>query len=351
MSDHHLAPDWMTTAWLSEVLGHEVADVHVKRIGDGLVGMNLRLGLTYAGDAGDAPRTVVAKLPSPDETSRATGIALRNYEREVKFYRDLVGTLDIRVAHCHHADWDEASGDFVLILEDLAPAEQGNQLTGCDVEQARTAVLELARLHGPRWDDPTLSDVDWLGRRTSRADADQLAGMYALFLPGFMGTYAKYLDDDQQRVVTAFADRVADWADRADVPLTVTHGDYRLDNLMFASPRGGYPVAAVDWQSPGHGPGLNDVSYFMGAGPLPEDRRAIEADLVREYGEALRGYGVQIDDAELWRQYARGAYAGVIMTVVASQIVATTERSEPMFTAMITRHTRHVLDVGAEALI
>lgn len=356
MSDHDLLPAFLTPAWLGEVLGHEVRDLGVRRIGDGLVGMNLRLTLGYArpadADAAGAPATVVAKLPSPDPTSRATGIALRNYEREVKFYRDLAGTLDIRVARCWHADWDEASGDFVLVLEDLAPGEQGNQLTGCSVDQARTAVLELARLHGPRWGDPALADIEWLGRRTGREDSERLAGMYQLFLPGFLATYSKYLDDEQQRLVTDFASQVVDWAEAAGSgPLTVTHGDYRLDNLMFATPAGGYPVAAVDWQSPGHGPGINDVSYFMGAGLLPAERRAVERDLVREYGEALRAYGVSVDGAELWRLYARGAYAGVIMTVVASQIVATTDRSEALFEAMGTRHTRHALDLDAASLI
>jgi len=171
-------------------------------------------------------------------------------------------------------------------------------------------------------------------------------------LPGFLATYSTYLDDDQQRLVTEFASRVVEWAETAGSgPLTVTHGDYRLDNLMFASPAGGYPVAAVDWQSPGHGPGINDVSYFLGAGLLPEQRRAVERDLVREYAEALRAYDVTIDDDELWRLYACGAYAGVIMTVVASQIVATTDRSEALFEAMGTRHTRHALDLDAASLI
>jgi hypothetical protein len=39
------------------------------------------------------------------------------------------------------------------------------------------------------------------------------------------------------------------------------------------------------------------------------------------------------------------------MSVVASQIVGGSERSEAMFAAMATRHTRHALDVNAESLI
>lgn len=355
MSDHDLAPAFLTPTWLSEVLGHEITGFGVRRIGDGLVGMNLRLAITYAApdtaSGAGAPATVVVKLPSPDPTSRTTGIALRNYEREVKFYRDLAGTLDICVARCHHADWDEASGDFVLVMEDLAPGEQGNQLTGCTIDQARTAVLELAKLHGPRWGDPALHDIEWLSRRSGPDDTQALAGLWSMLLPGFMATYAKYLSTEAQDLVTGFTERIGDWIDGRDGAWTVTHGDYRLDNLMFASPQGGHPVATVDWQSPGHAQSTGDVSYFMGAGLLPEQRREVERALVHEYGAALAGYGIDVDEAWLWKHYCRDAYAGVIMSVVASQIVATTDRSEALFEAMATRHTQHALDLGAAALL
>jgi hypothetical protein len=349
MVDAHLAPDWLTTAWLSEVLGHEVTAMSVKRIGDGLVGMNLRLGLTYGSADAAGPATVVAKLPSPDPTSRATGIALRNYEREVLFYRDLASTVDIRVAQCHHADWDPESGDFVLILEDLSPAAQGNQITGCTVEQARTAVVELAKLHGPRWADPTLDGIEWLSRRTDD-DVERLSMLWGMFVPGFLGTYGPHLSPEAIALVEAFGPRLGDWVNARQAAPTVTHGDYRLDNLMFATPDGGYPVATVDWQSPGHGPALGDVSYFLGAGLLVDDRRAVERDLVAEYGEALGAYGVRESFDHLWEEYRRDAFAGVIMSVVASQIVGESDRSGAMFTAMATRHTQHALDLDSLSL-
>jgi hypothetical protein len=100
--------------------------------------MNIRLELE---SDGSVPGSLIAKLPSPDPTSRATGIALRNYEREVCFYLEVAPTVDIRVARCYHAEWESTTGDFVLLMEDLAPARQGNQLTGCDADQARIAVL------------------------------------------------------------------------------------------------------------------------------------------------------------------------------------------------------------------
>ncbi|MFZ9629667.1 MAG: phosphotransferase [Ilumatobacteraceae bacterium] len=340
-------PSGITSAWLSSVLGGDVELVGSTRIGDGLVGMNLRLELRAAAGL---PDRLIAKLPSPDPTSRATGAALRNYEREVKFYRDIAPTVDIRVARCFHGEWDPTDHDFVLLLEDLAPAQQGDQVAGCSVEHARVAVLELARLHGPRWGDTTLDDIEFLERRSGEAAA-QLQTIYGMFMPGFLATYSRYLDRDAVDLIEQFASRVAEWVDGRDLPRTVTHGDYRLDNLMFESASGGYPVAAVDWQTPGHGQATADVSYFLGAGPLTEDRRRVERELVDEYLDALSRYDVTVDADHFWHHYARDAFGGVIMSVVASQIVGSNERSEAMFAAMAVRHTRHALDLDARSLV
>ncbi len=345
MRTDDITPDWLTPDWLSSVLDADVSGVGSERIGDGLVGLNLRVAIESSDDA--APASVVVKLPSLDETSRATGVALRNYEREVKFYDRIASTVDIRVPHCHHGSWDEASGDFVLVLEDMAPAEQGDQVAGCDVDTARAAVVELARLHAPRWGDETLHEHEFLQRRSGADDGAQLAGLWELFLPGFTATYAGYLDASMQRVLDAFGPRLADWVEGRSGPLAVTHGDYRLDNLLFATSAGGPPVTAVDWQTPGHGGPVADLAYFLGAGLVPEDRRAAEAELVGDYGTALAAGGVDVDAEWIWSQYRRDAFGGVIMAVVASQVVGGSERSEAMFAAMATRHLQHCVDLDS----
>ncbi len=342
-----MTPDGLTDSWLSSVLHSDVTVRGTRRIGDGLVGMNIRLDLD---SDGSVPASLIVKLPSPDPTSRATGIALRNYEREVCFYLEIAPTVDISVARCHHAEWHAATGDFVLLMEDLAPAVQGNQITGCVARQARTAVLELAKLHGPRWGDGTLDDIEWLSRR-SENDSQQLAMLWGMFLPGFMNTYGSYLSADAAELIERFGQRIARWVDDRGPPSTVTHGDYRLDNLMFAGPAGGAPIAAVDWQTPGHGLGITDVSYFLGAGPQPLERRQIERALVDDYGQALAAYGVDVEPGELWLQYRRDAYAGVVMSVIASQIVGSNDRSEAMFAAMATRHAQHAIDLDSESLL
>lgn len=334
---------------MTEVLGGEVRDLTTERIGDGLVGMNLRVVLTSADPS--LPASVVIKLPSPDPTSRATGIALRNYEREVRFYLDIAPTVDIRVPYCHHGWWDPETGDFVLVLEDMTPARQGDQLTGCDLDHARLAVVELARLHAPRWDDPTLHEVDWLTRRTGEEGANALKGIWDMVHPGFEATYSKYLDTEGVELVRRFGEVLVPWIEHREGSEAVTHGDFRLDNLLFGTAEGGPPVTAVDWQTPGHGSPVPDLSYFCGAGLVPEDRRRHERSLLEAYGETLDGYGVQISESWLWEQYRRDAFAGVTMSVVASQIVGGSDRSEAMFAAMATRHLQHAIDLDSISLV
>jgi len=345
-------PEDITPSWLSDVLGARVRAVTSQRVGTGLVGMNLRCTLTYEGDRpAGAPASVVAKLPSEDETSRTTGVMLRNYEREVRFYQEVRDTVHIRTPHCYYSAWDEASGDFTLLLEDLSPGVPGDQVAGCSLDQARLAIVELAKLHAPRWGDPALAGIEWLQRRAGDTGG-QLQALYSMLFPGFVATYGPRLTTEQIALAERFAERIPAWLAMRQPPYCVTHGDYRLDNMLFGTTEGGYPVAVVDWQTPGHGSGSADLSYFIGAGLLPHDRRAHERDLVAEYHGAMLAEGVSdLTFETLWEHYTRDSFSGVVMSVIAPMIVAKSERSEDMFHAMAERHLQHALDLDALSLI
>jgi len=43
------------------------------------------------------------------------------------------------------------------VLEDVAPARQGDQIDGCGVAEARLAMEALARVHAPVFGDPALA--------------------------------------------------------------------------------------------------------------------------------------------------------------------------------------------------
>ncbi len=340
----------VTSAWLSSVLGGDVGPITSQRIGDGHIGVNVRIEMPDA--EASLPRSVVVKLPATDETSLTTAAMLRHYERETRFYTELASTVDMRVPACRYGDWTAATNAFVLVLEDMAPATQGDQLTGCSLDQARDAVRELAKLHGPRWDDPTLDEIDWIEHDTGGADAGAgLAVMWQMFFPGWAGTYRSHLSADEFELAEQFGAMIGAWRGGRTGPKAITHGDYRLDNMLFATPDGGPPVTVVDWQTPAHGSPITDLSYFIGAGLLPADRRAHERELVSVYLEALSAYEISLDEAWVWEQYRRDAFAGLTVAAMASQIVTLNDRSEAMFGAMAQRHLRQALDLDSLSLI
>ena len=145
-----------------------------QRIGDGLVGMNVRYSLQVP-DGSGLPSSIIAKLPSPDPTSRATGISLRNYEREVKFYNEIQPTVDIRVPRCFHGEWHADDGDFVLLVTVRWQRQRG---TG-DTRSAVAVAMAVTHNKVRRWVvrrighiKPTSSLVNCLANMTSRSEVE-----------------------------------------------------------------------------------------------------------------------------------------------------------------------------------
>ena len=166
-------PEWMTDALrrADAIRGARVVDMTCKPVGNGLVGDSYRFGLTYQEAEPDAPASVIGKFPAADPDSRRAGSAHLLYLREVSFYRELAHTLAINTPRPFVAEIDPETDDFILILEDLTPFRQADQLAGCSLDDARTVMAEAAALHAPRWDDPALQSLDWLVARPARASA------------------------------------------------------------------------------------------------------------------------------------------------------------------------------------
>ena len=194
-----MTPEEMTSDWLSHVREGPVESVAASPIGDGHVSTTLRLSLTS--DDPDIPSSIVAKVPAEDDRSRLLAASVRSYECEVKLFRELAPTVDIRMPHCYHGEWDATTNDYVVLLEDMSPAVQGDQLAGCSPDRAELAVRELTRLHGPRWNDPTLSDIEWLAGNDPDASADGYSLVWSAVFPGFAGELAVTNPGDEPATV------------------------------------------------------------------------------------------------------------------------------------------------------
>ena len=337
-------PDRITSEWLTRALRSNGVDATVTGftampIGTGQLGENVRFTLS---GSGDLPETVVGKFPSPDPTSRETGVNLMNYKREVHFYRHFRQRVNIQTPRVLHTDIDDTTHDFVILMEDLAPGVQGDQLAGCGPEEAALALAQLAHLHGPLWGDDTLVDGELVTNRAE--DRGATADFYKGLMPGFLNRYRDRLDDDEQEMVRLVGANMAGYGSHYQGERTMIHFDYRLDNMMFGGP---YPLAVVDWQSWGYDCGLSDASYFMGTSLREEERAAHDETLLRGYFNTLSEYQVALTWEDCWRFYRYHAPAGLIMAVIASMIVGETERGNDMFMAMAKRSARMCRDLDA----
>jgi hypothetical protein len=385
----------LTADWLQEMLvlngfsgpACEINSFEQQRIGTGQIGQNVRIAFTYElpaqAHAAGAPKTLVAKFVSSDASSRGAGLALGNYEREVNFYRDFAPVLRsastsigdtstsgasipaMNVARCWAAEFDAQTQTTILVLDDLAPAEQGDQIAGCSVDDARTAVLQAAILHAKFWQSPLLTSTPWLQDPLDPERAAMLDGMLGMFWPAFKERYADRLTDAMCTLGDRVSISASRWVLSRTGPFTLTHGDYRLDNLLYSpapastssapSVDGHAPgsvAVAVDWQTPAIGMGGIDIGYFVGAGLLAEDRREHERYLVNLWHHHLCTYGVTGYSVEnAWDDYRHGQFAGFIVAVVASMITERTERGDEMFWAMAGRHLTTALETNAADLL
>ncbi|MBK9178008.1 MAG: phosphotransferase [Acidimicrobiales bacterium] len=339
----------LTGQWLTAVLGRQFAGASVEvadaqPVGTGQVADSVRLSLAWS-PPGAGPTTMVAKVTSASPTSRASSRLTRTYEIEVGFYRDLAPSLPVHTPRCYYAGHEPDDDGYVVLLEDAAPATQGDQMAGCSVDEASAALDELALLHGPRWGDPALTDLSWLDRHGDD-HADNVTLLLRMALPTFLDRFTDRLSPDAVAATGRLADRLPAYLARDRGP-TVVHGDFRVDNLLFGAGR----VFVLDWQTVTLGPALSDVSYFLG-GSLPiEVRRREERDLVGHYHQRLVAAGGDLSWDDCWWGYRRFAFDGLVMAIGASFLVERTDRGDEMFAAMAERSARHALDLGTEELI
>jgi len=346
-----VTPEWLTAALVAAGAlpeGARVESLERAPIGTGQMADTWRFDLAYD-DPGAGPPSVVGKFASADDQSRATGLALRAYEVEVRFYREVAARQAARVPATYVAEVEPETGWFTLLLEDIAGATQGDQIAACGPDVAAAVLEEMAGLHAPCWEAPELAGLAWLNRSTPEADA-LLGALVASLLPGFLERYADTLAPEHQELCRVFAEHLPAYLAGRTGPRTASHGDFRLDNLLFQP--GTVRPAVVDWQTVGWAGAAVDVAYFVGGCLTTEDRRAHEADLLAHYHDALSRRGVRGYPLEQLRFDARReTFAGVLMAIVASMVVQRTDRGDLMFLTSATRHAQHALDVDAPALL
>ncbi|MCA1748214.1 MAG: aminoglycoside phosphotransferase family protein [Sphingomonadales bacterium] len=338
----------MTTGWLAERLGAppgSLVSFTPRRIGTGQMCDSYRLALDWEGH--DGPEAIVAKCPSTDQSSRQIAKTVHCYWLEVNWYRELAGEIPVTCPPCFHAEIADNETDFALLLGDMAPAEQGDQLAGAEIAEIEAAIGEAAKLHARLWNSDRLNAIPWLNRTGDNSP------LVRMLLPqlyrGFRERYRDRLAPEILAMGDQFIAGLDGYLDAEPFARTLCHGDFRIDNLLFG-PGGG--VTVVDWQTLQIGTGLSDIAYLIGTSIADPDRRkSEEGRLVDLYCELLESRGRAIDREGAWLAYRRAAFAGFVMAIFASMNVQRTTRGDEMFAVMAERPARQILDLDSLALL
>ncbi len=357
MTEFPTRPDAMSADWLAQALGRLAGALRgfaVSAVGTGQMCDSFRLVLDWA-DQGEAPASVVAKCPSLDPASRDIALRLGNYALEVNWYRTLAGRVPVPRPHCHFADIVEegdgragvAGVDFLLLLEDMAPARQGDQLAGADGAMLDAAIDAAAALHAALWNSAELEAISWLHKDNRPLVRALFPGMFA----AFRERYAGRLDAECLDLGAGIVAHLDAYLDRVPHARTLTHGDLRVDNILFSGfPPAQAPAACwiVDWQTVGIGSGATDLAYLIGTSVAdPAARAQADERGFARWVAGLQARGVAADRAALWDDYRVGALSGYFMAVFASMSVERTARGDEMFAVMAERPARQALALGS----
>lgn len=296
--------DDFTPEWLTSLLGVAVAGVRSEHIavGEGFTSVLARLDITYEGESGDTPASLIAKLPSEEPGAVALGQLLRLWEREARFYTDVAPTLPVRTARRYFTGGDHETGLFTVVMEDLSLYRVGDQVAGASREDAEAAIDWLAPFHARWWGRDDLEAFSWLPRVKTDPMFQGLQPMLEAVWPAFIDKFGADVPPESLEWVERSQHRLSELlAEEPFVP-TIIHSDYRLDNLFFT----GEEVIPVDWQAPAVGQALYDVAYFIQTCLPPEQRRALERGLVEQWADGLRARGVDLPaNDDIWLEYRR----------------------------------------------
>lgn len=352
---HH---DDITVEWLDAMFRSAGADVVVESftrrpMGEG-VGMMASLemiDLVYADGVG--PDTIVVKLKAVNEANRAVALAFDIYQREVRFYREIAEQTSAGTPTVFLAQVDGPE-DFVLVLEDLSAYRLGDQVDGCHRADAETAMVTLARLHAPFWDDVDRPELEFIPYETPSTHGDALRDGSRAGWDPMVDTFGDAVPDFMLEVKDRFLDAVPamqEWLVTA--PSTIVHGDFRMDNLFYAQDADHLDMMVIDWQGCLRSKGARDVAYLLSQSMPTETRRAHERELVALWHRTLVDNGVRdYSPEQAWEDYRRAVLAlWILVVVIAGTLDSSNERGREWMTEMIRRSSATIHDLDLLELL
>ena len=353
-----VTPEWLTAAL--ELGGRagapRVSSCHVEPIGQGkgIASQMARLTPAYESSApGEAPESLIVKLPPLGESDRVTARRLNLFEIENRFYAELALQAGVRVPLCFYNDMNRPADEHVLLLEDITGSVAGDDVAGCSPERASAVVLQLAALHAAWWDSQKLHEFTWMKSWDDPAEAALIQELYVNSW-GEVEKFGFEIPDPVREIGRRLRPHSAVLHRELSArPCTIVHGDVRLDNLLFGETAEAPPITIIDWQIVGRLRGPYDIATFLVSSLEPDVRRATEISLLEAYHAALCQSGVAGYDFKMgFDDYRRAmlSWFSRVIFVGASYDLGN-ERGHALIQGLLDRVAAALVDLDCDELL
>jgi thiamine kinase-like enzyme len=353
--------DSISVAWLTSALQNsgessqlQVASLSAETIavGQGFASGLGRLTIEYAPGSMPGPKTLIAKVPSPHVPTRKFLTTLGAYEREVRFYQNVASEIPMRTPKCFFAQWESETYDYIILLEDIANLRSLDQMAGCPIDDAELVVTKLAKLHASMWNNPKLDEWEWIPIWDTGASLFQLG--YPRWWKQLQEKATDSFADDFRIVAEMIGPHVTSISTRLSrSPVTLCHGDFRLDNMFFDDSDAEKTLVAFDWQALRVGRPSNDLSYFMASSLTVEDRRKHQQHLKSLYFETLLRSGVTDYSRKIFDEDFDYSLLDIVVftTMIGANLDFFGERGRQFVEVYITRVGDAISEVDTERLL
>ena len=324
--------DQISPHWLQSVLGEAgktvpaISNVRSEPIGAGNSGITVKVLIEYEKPGSEAPASVVCKFHSDDEKRSEPVKAAGVFLTESNAQKLLAEHSEAAIPECYFAEASDDGGEFNLVCEDLSErCELGDQIAGCSINEARAAILELARMHRQFWNEPRLNELTWIRPRLPLPpDAFEL----------LQERLKKLLREEQRDIVRRATPRILDWLALTPENQTLIHVDCRVDNVLFDHSDHGSPRAyLIDFAMVTIGDAVADVAYFLTSSLTAEDRLACEMELLELHTSEI----AQKDSTWTIEKAAEAYQVNIVSSLYLTMFAAMGMPDEPQANLLLTR--------------
>ena len=332
-----------TSAAIDSATSLATVEIEPFAVGAGLLSLLYRVSPTY--DGGSGPDTLIVKFPIDLPHQRGIADSLGFYPREIRFYREVAPHSPVRTPVVHAAMMAEDSTDFVVVMEDLSDRTTPDQRVGATWEQALASIDAMAALHAKWHEHPELEQM--VNTFPPMLNPGYLHGLPPIFEAGWVNAQvhgADYLTPELVMFGDRYGEHLEFMLTTANTPVTLVHGDWRLDNLFFD----GDDVMVIDFQISGLASGVYDLAYFVSQSIAPEVRAGREKELIDRYVAKLAANGVVRDRDEVEHQF-KVAVAQCFIYGVSSfpSYDDLPERSQELVKLLLGRSAQAIVDFDA----